>query len=348
MELDKEVFQENVPLNSDGSQYIHTVKCGLQNKKKVLLIHGYGGTNMWWMRMYKELAKVYCVYSIDLPGMGLSSRCKFPCQSEEETIAFFVNHLETWRQQVGWEEFEIISHSFGAYIGSFYTLAHKQRVTKLFLISPAGITKKEIYDDLYVEFVKEQGLLAEVHTRFNHFMWKHKIDPFQFVRSFGFLRRWVIRSLAKEKFGRIAGDAGDRKIIEDMYEELCFMPDSSEKCIFNLFHKSFTAYHPLEERFVNELELPIIFLFGDQDWMDPSGAKRVKEGYKGRCEILTAPNSGHQVTVDNWEECNRVILAEFESEFGATEKKEFDQRTEAASEADDTNKLESPSQVVVA
>lgn len=40
----------------------------------MILLHGYGGSNLHYSRMYKELIKKFKVFSIDLPGMGLSSK----------------------------------------------------------------------------------------------------------------------------------------------------------------------------------------------------------------------------------------------------------------------------------
>ncbi len=40
----------------------------------MVLIHGYGGANFVFTKMLKDLSQDHKVYSIDLLGMGLSSR----------------------------------------------------------------------------------------------------------------------------------------------------------------------------------------------------------------------------------------------------------------------------------
>lgn len=78
---------------------------------------------------------------IDWIGAGLSSRPdnfskKF---SPEKAMDYFVRYIEEWRRQMQIDKFILLGHSFGAYISSYYALAHKDRIVKLILLSVPGV-----------------------------------------------------------------------------------------------------------------------------------------------------------------------------------------------------------------
>ena len=58
-----------------------------------MLIHGYGGSNVHYSRMYKELIKMFHVYSIDLPGMGFSSKGDINISDRDNTLNFFMGTI---------------------------------------------------------------------------------------------------------------------------------------------------------------------------------------------------------------------------------------------------------------
>ncbi len=65
-----------------------------QNTKQMLLLHGYGNSNLSYYKIINELSYKYNTYSIDLLGMGLSSRPKYEIKNPKETIEFFVESIE--------------------------------------------------------------------------------------------------------------------------------------------------------------------------------------------------------------------------------------------------------------
>lgn len=44
------------------------------NETTFVLLHGYGGSNLHFSKLYKRLIENFRVFSIDLPGMGFSSK----------------------------------------------------------------------------------------------------------------------------------------------------------------------------------------------------------------------------------------------------------------------------------
>lgn len=61
-------------------------------------MHGYFGVAASYYKMIKALSYKSNVYSIDLPGRGLSSRPRFKLQNPKEIIDYYIDSLESWRK----------------------------------------------------------------------------------------------------------------------------------------------------------------------------------------------------------------------------------------------------------
>jgi len=97
-----------------------------------------------YMKMLKDLKDKYEVHSIDLPGMGLSSR-DMPSEeisSNQLAIDYFVNAIESYRKVSGLDRFTLVGHSFGGFMGANYAMKHPEYLNNLVLLSPLGVTYK--------------------------------------------------------------------------------------------------------------------------------------------------------------------------------------------------------------
>lgn len=118
-------------------------------KEKVLvMLHGYGAGLGLFFSNYERLgtAPGYKLFSLDLLGMGRSSRPHFHVRSKapvEERVhqaeAFFLDALEEWRERQGIEKFTLCAHSLGGYLATVYAMEHPERVEQLILVSPVGV-----------------------------------------------------------------------------------------------------------------------------------------------------------------------------------------------------------------
>ena len=80
---------------------------------------------------------------MDTFGVGLSSRGKYDNKmNHEETISYYIDSIEQWREKVGIDEFILVGHSFGGYIATLYCEKYQKRVNRLVLLSPAGASEK--------------------------------------------------------------------------------------------------------------------------------------------------------------------------------------------------------------
>ena len=132
----------NIPLDSEGKDYIHTIEMGDPSKPTLVLIHGYGGSSVKFWKIVKPLSERYHIYMIDIIGMGGSSRPAFNLKDPREVDVFLVEWLEQWRVNAGVEKgFILAGHSFGGYVSGLYTVKYPSNVRKLLMLSPLGVSR---------------------------------------------------------------------------------------------------------------------------------------------------------------------------------------------------------------
>jgi len=108
----------------------------------MLLIHGFGGGSALWSKNFIALSEHYKLYAIDLVGFGRSCRPDFTSKSSQETLDFWVQSVEEWRQAMGLQsKISILAHSLGAYIGCAYALSFPDYVKRLILVAPFGMER---------------------------------------------------------------------------------------------------------------------------------------------------------------------------------------------------------------
>ena len=139
-----EIEQRNVKVGEFKGEpvFVHTVLCGIDNTKPVLvLVHGYGGSGALFYNIIKKLTKHFKLILIDLIGMGGSSRpANFDADkmTAQQATDYMVDHIEAWRAEMNLTGFYLAAHSFGGYICGHYALKHHQHIKKLLLLSPIG------------------------------------------------------------------------------------------------------------------------------------------------------------------------------------------------------------------
>ncbi|EME31754.1 Probable 1-acylglycerol-3-phosphate O-acyltransferase [Galdieria sulphuraria] len=126
-----------------GNYMMHVIVAGRGNRKTIVLLHGHSMSAAFFYRNLEQLVSIgYCAYAIDLLGWGRSDRPEFKGRTAEESIAYYVDSLQLCLQSVDLRQFALLGHSLGAYVAVQYTLKNPTSVTRLILISPAGIERK--------------------------------------------------------------------------------------------------------------------------------------------------------------------------------------------------------------
>jgi pimeloyl-ACP methyl ester carboxylesterase len=117
----------------------HYIVSGSEGGETVLLVHGIGGYHGHWDYLTPVLEGAgYRVVRYDLVGRGFSEPDHHPQPYSGES---HVSQLET---VVGAacpknKPFHIVAHSMGGALSILYTAKHPETVSKLVLLSPAGL-----------------------------------------------------------------------------------------------------------------------------------------------------------------------------------------------------------------
>ena len=102
------------------------------------MIHGYGSSGGALAILAKKLSEYFCFITIDIIGMGSSSRPKdydYAKFTPEQSNGYFVQYIEKWRQSMGknflrsgeekeFTDFYLAGHSFGGYLSALYSLKY--------------------------------------------------------------------------------------------------------------------------------------------------------------------------------------------------------------------------------
>jgi cardiolipin-specific phospholipase len=310
LELYKELHVFDVPIDFQGQNYIHTYKCGEKNKETLVLVHGYAGCSLFYYSMLKELSKKYRVYCIDLLGMGLSSKPGFECKTPEETIEFFTGSIEKWREALGIEQFCLAGHSFGGYMSVQYTLKYQERVKKLFLLSPVGVSKQtstQTAEEIAKSLPWARRQLYNMMLSF----WESRTTPGEYYKKHSFIGKYLLKKYLSKQFN---SDGKDDKLVELLHSffiEQFQMEGGSDQAIHNILQPPrVNAKIPLEELIKDHIHIPIVCYYGDKDWMDKAGSKRIFESQAKDFKLKQIKNSGHQITMHNPQDLSEDILTE--------------------------------------
>ncbi|KAH9007039.1 alpha/beta-hydrolase [Lactarius hatsudake] len=314
-----------------------------------VLLHGYGAGLGFFFLNFPALAqwagmRGTSVYAVDWLGMGRSARVPFRVRAKRDHIServdeaesFFVESLEEWRERTGLEKMTLIGHSLGAYFSTVYALRYPQRVHKLVLLSPAGVPRgpdttlpsREMLDR---QVTGEDGAVAADSSRvaaleeeqlvekkketfgrklFTH-LWEEGWSPFQLVRSSLFWGPMLVGKYSSRRFGALNED--EMRDMHDYIMNITLAKGSGEYCISHILAPGAYARMPLVDR-VSALKMPISFVYGEHDWMDPSGGvssiDNLKAAGNEKARMYIVPRAGHHVYLDNAKAVNKLLLKE--------------------------------------
>jgi pimeloyl-ACP methyl ester carboxylesterase len=304
LKLDEQLYVEDVIIDYFGTNYFHTIRCGKPEDKitqNLVILHGYQGSSITFHKLFKFLYPKYNIYCPDLIGMGLSSRPKIDFKSTQEWIDFFIGALEKWRETLKIEKFHLIGHSLGGYLSGLYSLKYPERITKLTLLSPAGITDVTKGGSINekMPFGKKIGfaMLGAV--------WGLK--PTMKGAYDNPISRLVMKSGLRKRYDV---DKEEGELLAKLTEIALAYPPDLDRAIYYIFkHPIPTVNIPLEDKLFDEVkDFKIDFYFGEEDWMDQIGSIRLCEKDEKRFKFFIVSKKGHNFNLENAEELGKYIL----------------------------------------
>jgi pimeloyl-ACP methyl ester carboxylesterase len=105
----------------------------------VLLIHGLGGSWPNWLEQLPVLSATHRVIALDLPGFGASPMPPLPV-----TIPGYARTIAGLMDALGIPSAAIVGNSMGGEISAELALQAPERVRRLVLISPAGVSTAHV------------------------------------------------------------------------------------------------------------------------------------------------------------------------------------------------------------
>lgn len=100
----------------------------------------WAGFGVWW-KLMQPLSKDYDVYALDIPGFGRSKAVDFRAIDYTSAVNYWVSCLEAWRIENKIDTFSMCAHSLGSIISAEYTIQYPDRVERLYMIAPIGMSK---------------------------------------------------------------------------------------------------------------------------------------------------------------------------------------------------------------
>lgn len=320
-----------------------------------VMLHGYGAGLGFYFRNFQAVAdwagrRGTDVFALDWLGMGRSARVPFTVKAKRDDVparvaeaeSFFVDSLEEWRAKMGLEKMTLVGHSLGAYFSVVYALKYPARVNKLILLSPAGVPRdpngttmpsREVTDAQVAEGSdedhpepatkgrvgslkdqqKEQKRQESRARKLFTYLWEEGWSPFQVVRSTLFWGPMLVGKYSSRRFTGLTEE--ETRNMHDYILNITLAKGSGEYCISHILAPGAHARMPLVDR-IAALKIPVTFVYGDQDWMDPQGGtesvENLRKAGNGNGRMYIVPHAGHHVYLDNPRVTNELIVKELD------------------------------------
>ena len=121
-------------LEIDGRR-VHVIDTGGEDKPALVWLHGLSGEWQNWLLNIPAFMDRYRCVAPDLPGFGESEMPR-----EDISIPGYARTVEGICEQLGIEDPTVIGSSMGGFVGAELALSQPTKVTKLVLVSAAGLS----------------------------------------------------------------------------------------------------------------------------------------------------------------------------------------------------------------
>ena len=309
----EQIYFEDVPvtIKNFDNMYMRTLilngkELNTENntKKVFIMLHGFQACNLTYYRMLKYLAENYIVFCPDFLGMGLSSRPKIEFENEIQCIEFFVEAIEAFRKAKNINKFYICGHSLGGYYAGQYSIKYPQYLEDtIFLFSATGIGNTEKGGDANENTTIGQKLVFK--GNFGAFKMKPRIQHFKNK----FIANYFVSNKCKKRY-EIPPDEAD--LVGKINLAYLDYPKDLDDCIYIIFKYPIpTMKIPLEDLFLEKIpDKRIIFCYGEKDWMDKFGAKRLANLKPEKYKYYDIKNWGHNWVVESPTDAVKIIKSE--------------------------------------
>ena len=334
LEWGVDIITEDVPiLQGEHYCYIHLLRSAKPdpNKKNFFFLHGFLSSYLHFLGILPYVVKRYNIFMPDNIGMGLSSRPQIKFTSPIQCEDYFIGIIHLLIKSLFFEgrfnikeEYYLCGHSLGGFFSSRYLLRFPLGIKKALLLSPAGITDYNIPGTNFFQnntccfycsavccptFVWPCKL--RVQSLYNCFVCHNCIKRHYGVMGLKLDESEIKRNKDGSKF--MVDYIKIRRVIKQLTIMALDYPMDLYKCAYYLFKAPPpAAFFPVEKLIKLYNQIPIIFCFGENDWMDRVGAYRLSKFDPTKYKTFTVSQGGHSFTYENPKELCSIIGQYFE------------------------------------
>ncbi|KAK9474877.1 Alpha/Beta hydrolase protein [Dipodascopsis tothii] len=332
-----------VPLARKGHELneFRIERVGEAVENDLVILHGYGAGLGFFYRNFDELSSVkgWRLHALDLLGYGRSTRPRFSVRAKGdrervyEAENWFVDSLEEWRVKRNIDQFTLMAHSMGGYLGVAYARKYPERLKKLILVSPVGvpedpwgsgsaaITPHDPPTALQQEFTASQESTTQHAARpqpppkrplpaWFVFLWERHVSPFSVIRLAGPLGPRLVSGWTQRRFSKLS--TAEFEALHSYTYNIFNARGSGEYALPYLLAPGAYARFPLINR-LDKLRCPTLWMYGENDWMDVSAGKAAVQKLRSQgkdADIAVVEAAGHHLYLDNPTAFNEIIVDE--------------------------------------
>ena len=332
IEYEKEIIYEDfVLVDNNENYYVHLLRTAEldPNKENFLLIHGFLSSSTHFLSILPYLLLKYNVFIPDTIGMGLSSRPQIEFDSPEHCEEYFIEIIYILVKKIFFSKkyniknnFYIGGHSLGGFMVSHYIVKYPIGIKKVLLLSAAGITDYHIRG---TNIHKEAGRIFGCILSFLGCCWACQpriqccykcICCHKFIKTFMETYSVTIDQtyIKNNKDGTpfIVNVNRVNFVLGQLSKLTLDFPDDIYKCMYYIFTLPPPAsINPVELQLLNQSKLSCIFVYGENDWMDRTGAYRLCQHDKERFKLFIVKNAGHSFAMENPKELTNILQIYF-------------------------------------
>jgi pimeloyl-ACP methyl ester carboxylesterase len=152
----------------------------------LVLLHGWGGSKESWKNNIPTFSKYFNCVALDLPGFGESEEPNKPWDTLEYT-----NFVKEFIKVLKIQSPVIVGKSFGGRIAIMFASKWPKEVSRLILVSSAGLEGKTTSLQLKIRVIKLFGLVVSLIPGLDEEVIRRKVYKFLALKEEGTYKREV-------------------------------------------------------------------------------------------------------------------------------------------------------------